>query len=159
MMSVRELIHARKINISARPEFYSGRGATLTDLNSDILEKLYAAIKVEYGVQPAAAFVKMVADIKPLSATAFLNRLYALEGSGWQFKTRLQCDSDIDLGPDNEGRMSIALATIGNLLGGRLNDETEAIRRPFLMKHQEEFDVKKYLEQNRPVQNTFGHYD
>ncbi len=72
--------------MSARPAYYSGRGATITDLTDKILFKIQADIKKHFGEKQAKAFVQMVANIKVLSATTFLQELYDLEARGWKVK-------------------------------------------------------------------------
>jgi len=54
----------RNSNMSARPEFYSGRGAILCDLNSDILQKIYLGIEKEFGKD--LEFCNSVKQIKEL---------------------------------------------------------------------------------------------
>ena len=39
----------RTAGMSNRPGYYSGRGATISDLNSDSLEKIYVGIKDGHG--------------------------------------------------------------------------------------------------------------
>jgi hypothetical protein len=132
----------RNNNMSTRPEYYSGRGAITCDLNSKILEGIYQGIKKEFGENSAKNFVKMVADIKVISATTFLEELYVLFQNGWKYrnKRKSQQASGISI-PKNEndeyddnsamsGMIGI-FATISN--GGR--DETPAIKNYFLSQH------------------------
>ena len=48
----------RNSNMSTRPEYYSGRGAILCDLNSDILQKIYLGIEKEFGKKAAKNYAK-----------------------------------------------------------------------------------------------------
>jgi hypothetical protein len=42
------------------PGYYTARGATTSDLNLSILNKIADAIKIEYGEKALSSFVKMV---------------------------------------------------------------------------------------------------
>lgn len=75
----------RNNRMSTRPEYYSGRGATLSDLDSDILSGIHKEIKKVYGDDAADNFIKMVAGLKVASATTFLNELYRLFNNNWKF--------------------------------------------------------------------------
>ncbi len=135
----------RRCNMCARPEYYSGRGATLTDLNSKILEAVYVDIKNIYGNQAAKNYAQMVADIPELSATDFLLTLYSLEGNKWEWNKRLlgnQKGIYID-GATDEAKIAVAFATIANgLYSINDRDETELIKGEFLMKHIIEIKIK-----------------
>lgn len=131
-----------KNRMSSRPEFYSGRGAILTDLNSELLEMIYDGIRREIGEAAAKNFVQMVADIDVLSATLFLNSLYGLEANGWKWKKRSKLSKTskatdhVDIGPDDGHRFAIGMATIGSWLGGGSErNETPMISSDFLEKH------------------------
>lgn len=125
--------------MSTRPEFYSARGATTTDLNSEKLERIYQAVLTHVGKDAGKAFVRMVASIRTLSATEFLLTLERLEANGWRWSKKLLGDgkgiafNDVDS----------ALCTVVEVLGrsGRSNggsyeyerrDETVSIRCGFL---------------------------
>ena len=75
----------RNNQMSTRPEYYSGRGAITCDLNGKMLEGIYQGIKKEYGVNAAKNFVKMINNIKVLSATTFLQELYNLFYNKWKY--------------------------------------------------------------------------
>ena len=125
-ITAKEIIHS--IGRSARPEYYSGRGATTTDLNGDKLFAIYTKITEEIGEKEAEAFVTMIENLKYLSMTNFLNALYALESNQWVYKPVVE--NDIDIGPDNSSRGAVALGIIGSAILGK-PDETEHIKRPF----------------------------
>lgn len=127
-ISAREIVYSVK-GMSGRPECYSGRGATMSDLDGDRLYAIYQKIAQELGTRQANAFVTMVEKLKTLSATNFLNALYALERNDWNL-TEFN-GSNIDVGPDGAGRCMIALATVAESLG---RDDTEYIRSSFLRK-------------------------
>lgn len=110
----------RSARMSTSPEFYSGRGATLMDLNSGILEMIYQGINNEYGEEAANNYVKMVDGIKVMSATTFLNELYNLKNCGWKYV------STEDNLPD--------ITTLYESLNLRF-DDTQKIKNRFLIKH------------------------
>lgn len=117
-----------------------GRGAISCDLNDKILEKVYQAVQREHGEKAAKQFAQMVADVPKLSATDFLLTLYRLEGRNWKWNKRiLGNEKGIDFGPDygDGAREAVAMATIGNVLGGMSErDETHYIRGEFLRRHE-----------------------
>lgn len=133
-ISAREIV--RSVGMSDRPEYYSGRGATTSDLNGDMLYAIYQKITQELGANQANAFVTMVKKLKTLSATNFLNALYTLERYDWSENTSYH-ESGIDIGSDGPGREAIAFATIAEVLfgGGQTRrDDTEYIKSTFLRK-------------------------
>ncbi|HYD03478.1 MAG TPA: hypothetical protein VEC16_04215 [Alphaproteobacteria bacterium] len=140
-MSLENKLSARDIigsipRMSTRPEYFSGRGATLTDLNDEILETIYQKINKNYGKEVAQNYAQMVADLPVLSATDFLLSLYALESNEWKWDKRLTHKGGTYLGGrggDSEMHAS-ALATIGSTLGNN-RDDTPYIRNNFLMRH------------------------
>lgn len=142
-MSLEKVIGARDFvdiaGMSARPEFYSGRGAISCDLNSKILEKIYINIQAYKGKDAAAQYVQMVADIPKLSATDFLLTLYRLENNDWKWDTcLLGNENGIDVGPDRgDGTRGAATfaSLIGVMSGMSERDETQRIRGEFLMNH------------------------
>lgn len=89
-------------NMSTRPEYYSGRGATTSDLNSEILFGLHKDIEKEYGKTAADSFVKMVAGLEVASATTFLNELYRLFNNEWKFVENHRQDKKGVTVPKNE---------------------------------------------------------
>jgi len=150
-MSLEERMGASTIvmqaGMSARPGFYSGRGAISSDLNDKILEKVHQGILHAHGEQAAAQFVGMVADIPKLSATDFLLTLYRLEGNGWQWDKRL-VGGEKGIYPDGVGS---AWGTIASILGGMdERDETNYIRGEFLRRHG--------VKQKTPERDNFNPY-
>jgi len=135
--NAREIV--REAGMSDRPEHYSGRGATSSDLNFEILEKVYTGIKNEHGDAAAEQFAQMVADIPRLTATDFLLTTYRLERNDWKWNERLLGnEKGIDVGPDmgDGSRASIGFSTIAGILGGSNKlDESFYIREQFLRNH------------------------
>lgn len=140
MMSARQIVGTYcEGRMCPRPEFFSGRGAILSDLNSDLLGMIHEGIRREIGAEAAKNFVQMVADIDVLSATFFLNSLYGLEANGWKWKKakrKAKGIDHVDVGPDDGHRFAIGMATIGSWLGGGSErNETPSISSDFLEKH------------------------
>jgi hypothetical protein len=131
--------------MSARPGFYSGRGAMVCDLSDRHLQKIYDAIKTHYGDDAAKNFVMMVADIRVLSATDFLLALYRLEGLEWKWPGPNTKDSNDGIYYDNEFEL---IATVAQVLGAAFGgtgerDETVSIRSNFLRTHKAELSEKQ----------------
>lgn len=95
----REIV--RSVGMCDRPEYYSGRGVTTSDLDGDKLYAIYQKITQELGAKQAEEFVIMVKKLKTLSATNFLNSLYALEQNDWTADISFY-ESDGDVSFDNE---------------------------------------------------------
>ncbi len=138
-LNAREIIGTMKM-MSARPEFYSGRGAMTCDLDSERLEYIYEHVKKEHGEEAGENFVQMVADLPVLSATDFLITLYKLDSHDWKWdKKLLGNEKGIDVGPDygSGRREAISMLTIANFLGGssETDETTICIRGQFLRKH------------------------
>lgn len=137
-MSPTQLVaHYANGRLSTRPEFYSGRGAIQSDLNSGHLEMLYGGVLAEHGQPAAVQFVRFIADFPVLSATAFLNSFYAFLHNDCTYTPREHSEMDnIDVGPDNDQREFIGMISIfGALAGDSKRDETEMIRGQFLQSH------------------------
>lgn len=112
--------------MSTRPEYYSGRGATTSDLDSEILFKIYEAIRLNVGDEAAKNFALMVKSIKVLSATDFLLSLQKLDSNDFVF-------TDV---VDNKGIYATdevtAFFTVMSVVSGKNTDYTKSIRGPFL---------------------------
>lgn len=149
--------HANEIvmaaGMSARPEYYSGRGATTSDLNERILEKVHALITQEHGAEAAKNFVQMVEDIPKLSATDFLLSLFRLEGSAWLWTfDLLGAERGIYATDEATGMGTILSAMSG--MGDR--DETQYIKGHFIREHRKELRADQ---KNRPAEriDRFGY--
>jgi len=148
-MNTREIVYV--CGMSARPEYYSGRGATMSDLNSDILEKIYQGIKEVHGGKAAGEYVKMVSKIPKLSATDFLLSLYRLEGNKWKWGKGMSGNEKgvyVD-GPTDEAKFAVGMISIAHVMSGmNERDETSYIRGQFLNKH----DVKNPNDKKRIIE-------
>lgn len=96
-IQAKEIVNS--VGMSPRPEFYSGKGATWTDLNGDHLFGIYIKIRNEIGTKEAEAFVTMVEKLECLSAEHFFNALYALEARNWSNEPIEE--NNIDFGRDD----------------------------------------------------------
>jgi len=123
--------------MSTRPEYYSGRGATISDLDGDILEGIHDGIKGDYGKDAAKNFVLMVADIKVLSATTFLEELYQLFRNNWKYTDKEKHASGITVPKDENGEYDIMSGMFGMMAALTSNgrDDTQRIKGGFLNAH------------------------
>lgn len=122
--------------MSTRAAFYAGRGATVSDLTEKHLFAIHGLIKKHHGDKAAESFVQMVAGMKEMSATAFINELYSLEGSKWEFKT-VAGHGGMDFDKDANGEYNLAqgMFAMAAALGNRGRDDSPMIRDHFLRCH------------------------
>jgi len=120
-------------NMSSRPGFTSGRGATITDLDSDRLTFIYDKIVENENQDAADNFVLMVQNLQVASCTEFLLSLYRLEIRGWKYDDTFFSDSNSNgIYAENEGE---AIGTLfAGISGGSRVDDTLRIVYPFLSK-------------------------
>lgn len=114
--------------INPRPSYYSGRGATTSDLTAQKLITIQEKIKNAYGDEAERNFVEMVKEIPVMSATSFLITLFRLVRGKWVFNERMVDEEGISM----DG-MGSAFGTFASVLGGRERDETHQIKFPFLL--------------------------
>jgi hypothetical protein len=115
-------------NMSSRPGYTSGRGATISDLDSDRLSHIHAEIEKNVSKEAAENFVDMVADLEVASCTGFLLALYQLETDNWKYTKREKKDRN-DIYCENEGE---AFGCVASSLFGGNTDDTLRIVGPFL---------------------------
>jgi len=152
-------------SMSSRPEFYSGRGATTSDLNSPKLEDIYQSILRLYGAAAAAQYVYMVADLPKLSATEFLIALQELDQSGWKYKPRKRKSVVSGVEVVNNGNpgdeVTNMCSIFGVLFGHNDRNETGYIRGEFLRQHAAEIPkkIQKRLDENHfaSMYSDFGY--
>lgn len=142
-MEVNDFLRKYAPRLGTRPEFFSGRGATSSDLNSDILEGIYLGLDKVMGRESAKNYILLVARFKCLSATAFLNDFINWYCSGCK-EYEVTETTDIDLGPDRDLSSIIGMATIMSKMYGNNRDDTYQIRSNFLWKHREELAAMGY---------------
>ncbi len=112
------------------PGYYGGRGATISDLDDEKLEKIYQGIESAYGKPAAQNFAQMVADIPVLSTTDFLLTLYQLRNNNWKWKKKLVISDSTYA--SNKGS---AEATFLTVIAFPKKNDTEEIRNEFLQRH------------------------
>lgn len=126
----------RNAGMCPSPSYYSGRGATMSDLDSNILEKMYQLIETHVGKDNADQFVRMVASIKVLSATDFLITLEGFVAQDFTWTNESRTSDKNGVYADNFGS---ALATVAEVFGnrGQRRDDTMTIRSVFLAQHRD----------------------
>jgi hypothetical protein len=128
----------RDAGMCTAPSFYSGRGATPTDLNDDILEKLYQGIEgnPEFPDCAAEGFLDLVENLPKMSATDFLIALDALAFDDWVWKNEVEHLDGTSIPPDrgNGVHEAIAFCTIASQAFNRV-DQSWMIRNDFLQRH------------------------
>ncbi len=129
-------------NMSARPGYYSGRGATRSDLSGERLCAIYHSVAEHHGIDAGLAFLALVNNLKVLSATDFILAFYQLERSDWEGVTRFEgngthisapCDTEEG---QLQGKMTLFAALASN---GR--DDSSSIR----------FDFRAWMQKLRVV--------
>jgi len=115
--------------MSRRPEFYSGRGARLSDLDDERLESIWSGIRAARGGDAAQAFALMVASMPEISATDFLLALSALEGNAFAWDAALLPKAGGVYATDPVS----AMCTVAD--AGRRGGDTLLIRGRFLKRH------------------------
>ena len=138
--------------MSARPEYYSGRGATASDLNDRILEQIHSGIARNAGAAPAAQFVQMVDDLPKLSATDFLLALFQLERNDWVWQHERAPKTNGIYATDDGS----AFGTLMSVFGGMNNrDETASIKSNFIRRHEDEL---RQDQKDRPAERQWDRF-
>lgn len=117
-----------QVGLSTSPSYYSGRGATTSDLDYRHLRGIFDAIKSNKGDKAAKNFAHMVGQIEVLSATDFLIALYALADNDWAWQEKLLPKSN---GVAVDSPIT-ALCTALEHMTTKRNDSTVQIRAQFL---------------------------
>jgi hypothetical protein len=137
-MNFNEFIHAcTEGKLSSRPDFYSGRGANLGDLNSEIIDLIYQGFITHFNQQKADEYVKFVANIKCASATSFLINLRIFYETG---STNV-VEQNTDVSRDNY-ELS-AFYTLFSLMNNG-PDQSFQILSPFLKTHLSDDEYVKF---------------
>lgn len=121
-----------RCGVSPSPEYYSGRGATLSDLNDTILENIYQMVKDEHDLNAANEFAKMVSDIPVLSATDFIKCFFKLERNEFKWDSKFIPTKNKGIEVTNE---ITAIATVLSGFGGYQRNDSHAISSKFLERH------------------------
>lgn len=124
--------------------YYAGRGPTRSDLNSDLLEKLYQGIRRDLGKEEAANFVRFVNNLDNLSASAFIvafEKFLAKEGKVAHVTQELGDGTCLTgHGEALEGQAFSAVASVmfDKRSPEKLRQEHEGIKDIFIRIHEEE---------------------
>lgn len=139
----------RKNMMTLTPSYYSGRGATLSDVNSKILAGIWKGIKKEFGKEAAKNFVKMVKGIQVFSATTFINETISLYHNKWIYTEKEKDASGVDVLKNEDGSYNEAnmMGTIGSAMFSSGRDDTMAIKSGFLFRRGEKMD-KEYISED-----------
>lgn len=83
-------IISREVNIVSDPDYYSGRGLTLSDLDSKIIGRIHAAIRRNFGPDAAKEFVRMVGDLpsRDFAMSRFLDHTRNLQFHEWKWNPK-----------------------------------------------------------------------
>ena len=143
---LKAIIQQRK-DMSYRPSFTVGRGACLSDLNSEKIEFIYQGVVKEFGEDSGKAYIQMVKELKEASATSFLINLYELCNNGWKNipidNTGIRVDKDEDGNYTEEGIAGASHGIMENMFHFGRND-TDRIKWPFLKKHGVKLELDKF---------------
>ena len=137
-----------KCSLSRHSSSYSGRGATLSDLNGQILTNIHNVIKVQHGLPAAAAFVDMVESMEEMNATDFIENCFLLERSGYNWKMENVRKIGFNIPKDGDGRhnFGVLVGTAMAMMNRDKRDDTAEIRNDFLRKN------------GKFVQSTYDNY-
>ncbi len=123
-----EIIDKVRPGMSRRPEFTSGRGASVSDLDSDRLLQIQRGIKEKFGDDAAKALVVLVQNIKVMACTTFLKELYNLFYNDWKIKKSKNFKAVSDVSFSDE--IGAFCTVMGKL--NKQNDDTQEIKSHFL---------------------------
>ena len=130
---LRKVVESVRPQILFDPGYYSGRGATLTDLDSSRLWYIQQGIKEVFGEKASDAFVDMVSEIEVMSCTTFLKELNNLYFRDWVVIKKEKDESNVYV--TNEGN-AFATAVLGmTSSSGHDRDDTQEIKAMFMRKN------------------------
>ena len=121
-----------------RSGYYSGRGVKACDLNSRHLEMIYSGIKADVGETEAAAFVRFVARLTDLSASAFIQAFQRWWYAGCPEEAKQESGDRYALSGRGATLEAEAFGCIASAMFSRCDDPPESVRGPFLRVHQQE---------------------
>lgn len=126
------IIIKRIVNTSgvcSSPEYYSGRGAKLCDLNGKNLIEMYKKL-AKLDVEKATAMAKMTMNMQTLGATEFLRSLYNLASNDYKLDDMEMIENNIYLGNGTHEQVWIVgVASIASSINKY--DETPSIKSHF----------------------------
>ena len=122
-----------------RSGYYSGRGVKCCDLNSRHLEMIYSGIKSDVGETEAAAFVRFVARLTDLSASAFICAFQRWWYAGCPEETKQESSDRYTLSGWGAGLGVEAWGCIASAMSmGQHDDSAYSVRGEFLRSHGQE---------------------
>jgi len=145
-----------------RSSMYTGRGPTLTDMDSMILENIYRGILRDVGQVESTNFAKFVANLVDLSASAFIQAFEAFWHGGCKDTNPKQREGSGDqiTGQNTDECFGEGIYLIGKALCGQNRDEnyeryaprsdfglwsdespSDRIKSEFVHRHKQEIDA------------------
>ena len=124
--------------------YYSGRPPSESDLNSEMLEGIYAGMKAEFGEHVASNFVRFVAKLRDLSASSFIVAFERFARNGWKEINITQLKGDrTELSAHGDALYGQAMGLLGMMLGNQVGEaeissRSRAIKSKFVSKHMSE---------------------
>lgn len=133
--------------LSDRPEFYSGRGTMLCDLNSNMLYLIYKKL-ARLAPNKGLNMAKMTLEMSSLGATEFLENLYSLAANNYDLEKIKLTSDNVSFGSARGNSMlAIGLASLASSLSSTRIDATPSIKESFLNKLPDEVINNIDLEQ------------
>ncbi len=134
-MQISSILEESKVG--SRASYFSGRGATLSDLNSTKLLAMQDLIKKHHGEDAAKSFVDLVQSMENLNATDFINNCYLFERSGFDWTQKAAPKNGIEVIKNEDGEYDYThgMLSIAAAMQSNDRDDTEAIKREFLRKN------------------------
>ena len=124
--------------LSDRPEYYSGRGAMLCDLNSNMLYLIYKKL-ARLDSNKGLNMVKMTLEMSTLGATEFLENLYSLAANNYDLEKIKLSSDNVSFGNSRGNSMfANGLASLASSLSSTRGDATPSIKECFINKIPEE---------------------
>lgn len=117
--------------LSARPEYYSGRGARLSDLNGQMLYSIYNKL-TRLDQNKGLNMAIMTLNMNSLETTNFLEKLYQLVENNYNLEKLQLSDNNYSLGTTkNNEKENTELYTYSTSLNNLKTDDTEIIKFEF----------------------------
>lgn len=144
--------------LNSRAEYYSGRGAIMSDLNGKHLIAIYQKLARLDRIK-ALNMMKMTLHMPTLGATEFLESLYNLVENNYVFEKTIISTNNLSLGSARtEERNSIAIASIATFLCGSKRDETATIKAQFISLLPQEVVVETYDNKIGRIYNQYNEW-
>ena len=147
-IEIREAVHRwTRGHLRLRSSFYTGRGVNLGDLNSIYLEEIYQGLQSEVGPKAATNFVRLVNNLKDLTASGFIQAFEHFWYSGCESTApTIPAGAGNHLSGHGEARIGEAFALLGATLSGSISSpevieaRSVAVKDLFLRRHKREIE-------------------